>query len=255
MKMKITKEKVLQILEPLAEWEGGVHVSLKWWEEREKDRIRESAQRYATTLALFPESENPLKVLDVGTGFGHLAILAKRLFHHNVSGIDWEVPDFVKQRFEEEEMELRECDLVKDSLPYDDQSFDLLLFCDILHLLPIDPRRTFQELSRVLKKGGWLILFTPNSLNLITRIKFLIGRIKTDWEHEYPHFHHYTLDEVRSLLKLAHFSIEREEFHTFATATRDVDLGKRMFLLLYRGLSNLHPPFRDAILVRAMREG
>ena len=48
-----------------------------------------------------------------------------------------------------------------DHFPYEEATFDVVLFCEILEHLILDPIRAISEINRVLKQGGYLILTTP----------------------------------------------------------------------------------------------
>jgi SAM-dependent methyltransferase len=52
----------------------------------------------------------------------------------------------------------------KDPFPYADHRFDLVLCCEILEHLLLDPTQMLYEIHRVLKPGGKLLLTTPNAL-------------------------------------------------------------------------------------------
>lgn len=249
--MRITEREVRRALEGIAlkpEQEA-----LGWWGRGEMERVRESLGRYTYTLNFIPKLDGEVKVLDVGIGYGHLAILVKRLFGYQVVGVDKEVPPSLKGRFDEVGIEFKECDITRESIPYGDSSFDLVLFCDALHLLQTHPAKVFQEIHRVLREGGSLVLFTPNALNLITRLKVLAGRAGTDWKAEYPHFHHYTMKELEFLLGKGRFAIEEVEFCTFANPALERSVLKRTLFLLYFLVAKLRPPFRDGIMVRARK--
>ena len=59
-------------------------------------------------------------------------------------------------------LKVKECDLSKDNLPYDNNSFDFIYCSHVLeHLLSNEQINLFGEISRVLKKWWTLILFTP----------------------------------------------------------------------------------------------
>ena len=64
-----------------------------------------------------------------------------------------------------------ECNAIE-KLPFDDSSFDYLLFIETIEHLE-KPFEIIGELSRVLKPNGKLILSTPNILNLGSRMRFL----------------------------------------------------------------------------------
>ena len=52
----------------------------------------------------------------------------------------------------------------RDPFPYDDGSFSLVVCCEILEHLAMDPSHTLKEIHRVLKPGGYVFISTPNVL-------------------------------------------------------------------------------------------
>jgi ubiquinone/menaquinone biosynthesis C-methylase UbiE len=57
-------------------------------------------------------------------------------------------------------------------LEYEDKMFDVLLNIDVIEHME-HPNRLINEMHRVLKDGGTLILSTPNVLTLMSRLIFL----------------------------------------------------------------------------------
>jgi SAM-dependent methyltransferase len=75
------------------------------------------------------------------------------------------------------------------ALPYESGSFDRALCLDVLEHLPFDEQpRALEELHRVLKPGGELLVSVPNLAHLQSRIQFLLrGRlIRTASELKHP---------------------------------------------------------------------
>lgn len=64
------------------------------------------------------------------------------------------------------------CDLNTQKLLYNDNTFDLITFTEVIEHIE-NHRLTLSEISRVLKPGGYVILSTPNILNLKSRVRFL----------------------------------------------------------------------------------
>lgn len=63
-------------------------------------------------------------------------------------------------------------DLIAD-LPFRSASFDLVLMLEVIEHLPDIPH-SLREIARVLKPGGVAIVTTPNRLNVISRIHYLL---------------------------------------------------------------------------------
>jgi SAM-dependent methyltransferase len=60
-----------------------------------------------------------------------------------------------------------------DRFPYETSEFDLVLFCEIIEHLLMDPLATLREIHRVLKPGGSLVLTTPN----VSRLENVVAMI------------------------------------------------------------------------------
>lgn len=120
------------------------------------DYVNHHFQRFIKTLHLIPKKSPKLKVLDIGIHGGWMAILVKEIFGYQVFGIDIERKETEVWRrfFKSEGIVFKTCDLTKQSIPFEDDTFDFVLFCEVLEHVPAFPLRIFQEINRVLKRGG-----------------------------------------------------------------------------------------------------
>jgi SAM-dependent methyltransferase len=98
----------------------------------------------------------------------------------------------------------------EESFPYDDDSFDVVLFCEILEHLLIDPVRALQEINRVLKPGGQLVLTTPNAARRANVVALVAGiNIYDPYSAHGPYGRHnreYTPHELNQLLRFCGFT-------------------------------------------------
>jgi len=112
-------------------------------------------------------SQKKGKILDLGCGDGKTG---KRLFD---LGFEVEACDMDKDRFEfHKEIRFSNGNL-NDPLPYSDNTFDYIIFMEVIEHI-YNPGFVISEISRILKKGGRLILSTPNILNVSSRFRFLV---------------------------------------------------------------------------------
>ncbi len=95
-------------------------------------------------------------ILDVGSGKGnHLIGFARRGF--NIKGIDYK-PECLNALAD---FDIRDCNLEKDKLPFEDNSFDVIFSKSVIeHVSNAD--NLFDEIYRVLRKGGIAIIMTPD---------------------------------------------------------------------------------------------
>jgi|SRR5215471_2443346 len=99
------------------------------------------------------------RVLDVGCGTGTLAIAAKERVGAagTVHGID-PSPEMIiraRRKVRKAGVEVRLKQAIVEALPFDDESFDVVLSTLMLHHLPPKARQTCaREIRRVLKPGG-----------------------------------------------------------------------------------------------------
>jgi len=63
----------------------------------------------------------------------------------------------------------------EEKFPFPDQEFDVILFCEIIEHLLMDPVAVLKEIKRVMKPNGVLILTTPNVSRLENVAKMISG--------------------------------------------------------------------------------
>lgn len=95
-------------------------------------------------------------------------------------------------------------------LPYKDKTFDLIFALEVIEHL-FDTDFFVEEIYRVLKPGGYLILSTPNLASLNNRLRLLLGSYPKYLEFSQSgagHIHLYTLPVLIGQLKQANFKIK-----------------------------------------------
>ena len=163
----------------------------------------------------------------------------------------------------------------RDPFPYDDETFDVVLFCEILEHLLSDPVHALLEIRRVLKPGGTLIITTPNVARLENVRKMIAGQNIYDPYSGYgPYGRHnreYTQQDLFSLLSANGFRPNSlftadvteptesdastvEQLGTLRN--RQPELGQYIFCrsTLNSGAREL-PPVRPEWLYRSMHDG
>jgi len=114
------------------------------------------------------ELEN--KLLDIGCGVGSISDeLRKRNF--TVTGIDFSEAAIQKCLVKGLDASLSDID--KDGLKFPDNYFDIVWAGDVIEHV-FDPLSLFDEIYRVMKDAGQLILSVPNDFNIFSRLKIFI---------------------------------------------------------------------------------
>lgn len=99
-----------------------------------------------------------------------------------------------------------------DVFPFPDDSFDVVMFCEILEHMLMDPVGALKQMHRVLKPNGVLILTTPNVARIDNVLRLVHGVNLYDPYSGYgPYGRHnreYNNHELHRLLEFAGFEVE-----------------------------------------------
>ena len=117
----------------------------------------------------------------------------------------------------------------EEPFPWPDDSFDVVLFCEIVEHLLRDPVAVLHEVRRVLRPGGTLIMTTPNVARLENVMRLVEGANIYDLYSAYPYGRHvreYTRHELVGLLEFMGFEVD---VHFTADAHHELSAGARHF--------------------------
>jgi SAM-dependent methyltransferase len=95
--------------------------------------------------------------------------------------------------------ELEGCQIVdvNDGLPFADETFDLVWCSEVIEHL-VDPAKSIEEMERVTKAGGDIVITTPNSYALLFRVLAVFGL--TPQRIQRPdHLHFFGEPDIRRL--------------------------------------------------------
>jgi SAM-dependent methyltransferase len=147
-------------------------------------------------------------------------------------------------------------DVWQNGLPYPDDHFDAVILSEVVEHLNFNPLPVFQEINRILKKDGILYITTPNQVNLINRIKIILGRsIRNSISDSVTqldqtqhticgiHWREYTLEELIQLLEIMGFAVTTYTF-SHMTKKNTSPFIKKIF---YATSSLLCPKLADSI--------
>jgi SAM-dependent methyltransferase len=180
--------------------------------------LETSFRRLLLTLSLVPEGRGA--ILELGANPYFFTLLLKRYrgydvhlanyFGHGKEGLQ----EVRNEKYGElHRLHYKEFNVEEDKFPYESDTFDGVMFCELLEHLIQDPIGTFAEIHRILKPGGWLVLTTPNALRRHNLIGLLRGQNLYDPYSGYgPYGRHnreYTAPELDELLRESGFVVEQ----------------------------------------------
>ena len=150
------------------------------------------------TRSLIPDG-NGKKALDIGCGTGlNSKYIQQNGF--NVTGVD--ISPVAIEKYIKAGNEGHVADISK-SLPYDDETFDLVFASEVIEHL-VDTEKFLNEIYRVLKTDGNLLLSTPNSAFWAYRLLTIFGKTPTNFQHP-GHLRFFTPESLENRVREAGF--------------------------------------------------
>jgi SAM-dependent methyltransferase len=131
--------------------------------------------RFVTRLCVGSPSAPPLRLLDVGCGVGWSTWTFAQCGFEAV-GIDLNPDAFEPPRAER--CTLREGDAT--AIPFDPESFDVVVAYQCLEHVP-SPRRALDEMARVCRPGGLVVVVGPNLVSPVVGIAHICK--PSSWRH------------------------------------------------------------------------
>jgi SAM-dependent methyltransferase len=210
----LTRERVLESL---------VSISIEASPRGELEAYaRVDCDRFLRTLDLVPDG--PGLLLEIGAGPYFTTTLIQR-FRQQVEltltnyfggepGESYQlvdIDDFDGQR-EQHKLSYINVNIEEHALPFEDGTFDIVVYCEVLEHMTNDPWQTLLEVKRVLRPGGLLVLTTPNVARLENIARLVAGDNLYDPYSGYgPYGRHnreYTSAELVRLLERCGFAPE-----------------------------------------------
>lgn len=152
------------------QYDSGDYNYLHYWEGRDYEHgSEEIAMRRLLAGRTFEHA------VDIGGGYGRLCVFlqryAKKVTLGEPSRKQLEIAEDYLRDHPDIDREL----IQADDLPFRTNSVDLITMIRVMHHLP-DPSKEFEEIARVLKKDGYLILEMANYVHMRNRMKHLLRR-------------------------------------------------------------------------------
>lgn len=161
------------------------------------------------------------RILDIGCGDGNFTVLIKKVCNANeVYGV--EISETGVKMAEKKGIKAIKLNVDEEDLPFEDEYFDAVFAGEVIEHL-YDPDHFLDEVYRVLKPNGLLVITTPNLASIHNRIalllgyqpysmsvstRYLIGYLK--YSHDcsvVDHIRHFTLRSLEELLKKHGFKV------------------------------------------------
>ncbi len=163
------------------------------------------------------------KLLDAGAGCGSLSFLFSKL-GWKVTAFDWD-----KNAFQFNQGIFFQGNL-NQLLPFNENEFDCITCKQTIEHLE-NPNHLAREFSRILKPGGIVIISTPNTISIKSRVQFLLKGYPAFFSDEYWNEHR-TIIHFRQLANMLEgngfdqfrYNTNRYEWFNFSSAAN----GKRM---------------------------
>lgn len=189
------------------------------WEGQARCRARIWQQRIERVEALVSP---PGRLLDVGCGTGDFLRVA-RPRGWGVSGT--EISPYATKAARTQELTVVEGEVWEAGFP--SEAFDVVTCWHVIEHAS-SPRRVVEEIHRVLRPGGWLVLATPNLEDHIFRVAYVLARRRRpplfEPDERELHLFHFTARTLGTLVASAHFEVATVSFDRGAAAV----WGKRL---------------------------
>ncbi|NOZ54618.1 MAG: SAM-dependent methyltransferase [Gammaproteobacteria bacterium] len=179
---------------------------------------RSTIKRICKTLEVIPQNKERMELVDIGCYAPMLSLYAELLNYKDITAVanyDWDTLSRKLEKLpqaEEVNVKVCICDIEKSNLSIKDESVDTVLLLEVLEHFSVDPMKVMLEINRILKKGGYLVLSTPNAIKSQVLINYLlaINPYKEPYNGLDANRHNrlYTPEEINLLADASGFEVE-----------------------------------------------
>nr|WP_255427691.1 class I SAM-dependent methyltransferase [Yimella sp. cx-51] len=164
------------------------------------------------------------------------------------------------QLLQDHGVEYHEWDLERTPYPLDDGKYDAVVYTEVFEHLRDYPVRSLEEITRILRPGGYLFFSTPNAASLMSRLRVLRGgstyTAMPDWVGGVIHARHareWLFSEIDEAMQIAGLEIvERNSRHFHTEDSNRLRAGAKLML---DRLARVRPTLGPQILIVARRPG
>lgn len=203
--MKNQKEETIKVFDSIA--------SDFSWERLYSSKMDRINYNFITRQRTVEELLEPYitgKVLDIGCGSGDLVTFysKKEIFYtgidlsnHMIKRANFNYADLVQKG--KVNFQVADCE----KLPFKDGEFDVLSAVALIEYLP-DPSRSLNEISRVVKDGGYALVTVPNKKCINNLFRFLWKPIR---DLLFPLYLRFKKASLASMKNVKHYSYDQKE--------------------------------------------
>jgi glycosyltransferase involved in cell wall biosynthesis/SAM-dependent methyltransferase len=205
-----------------------INYLLDWFADDEATQgyILHHRHRLIDTLKLIPKGDGTQRLLELSSyrqmppllsHYGKYAEIVTTAFWH---GGPARKPQYMQNAKTGEELKFDfiRLNVERDSFPFEDESFDVVLCCELIEHLAEDPMHMVAEINRITKWGGLLIITTPNITSGISIQEAFRGRSPYIFGHYNRenvyyglgdrHNREYTPEDVQIVLEAGGFEVK-----------------------------------------------
>jgi len=193
-------------------------------------------------------------ILDYGAGMCDKTVLAQLRGYTCTAADDFQNPLHAEADYSEGIVEFAKsfgvnvC-RVDGSLPFQRESFDMVMLHDVIEHLHDSPREVLNDLVELLRPRGYLFITVPSAVNIRKRLDVLFGRTnlpRYDTFYWYPgpwrgHVREYTRGDLEALSR--YLDVDCVELHPCHHMLNVVPRGLR---IAYRAVTFAFPSWRDS---------